>query len=247
MDTQEPTSSSQDTGKSQSFAVPFAVVAAGALVAFAIYSQGPTVGAPSGDNKAGAVAVAGVFGAKEITGEDHVRGNPDAQVKIIEYSDLECPFCKTFHKTMIQVMSEYGNDGKVAWVYRHLPLDQIHAKARKEAEATECAAKLGGNDAFWRYIDKIFEVTPSNDGLDLAKLPQIAQDLGLDRGAFEACLSGGEFAKKIDEQMKDAAAAGAQGTPYSLIITKDGKSIPINGALPYPSVKAMIDQALSTK
>ncbi|MEK7649686.1 MAG: thioredoxin domain-containing protein [Patescibacteria group bacterium] len=246
MDTNE-SSPSQGSGKSQSLSVPFAIVAAGALVAFAIYSQGPAAPAPAGDNNPGAAAVGGAFAAKEVNGDDHLRGNPDAAVKIVEYSDLECPFCKTFHKTMLQVMDEYGNDGRVAWVYRHLPLDQIHPKARKEAEASECAAKLGGNDAFWQYIDKIFEITPANNGLDHALLPQIAQDLGLDRAAFEACLSGGEFAQKISDQMQDAAAAGAQGTPYSVIITKDGKTIPINGALPYPSVKAMIDQALATE
>lgn len=246
MDTQE-TSPSQDTGKSQSLSVPFAIVAAGALVAFAIYSQGPAAPAPAGDTNPGAAAVGGALTAKEISGDDHIRGNPDAPVKIVEFSDLECPFCKSFHQTMLQVMDEYGNDGRVAWVYRHLPLEQIHPKARKEAEASECAAKLGGNDAFWRYTDKIFEITPSNNGLDLAQLPKIAQDLGLDRGAFEACLESGEFAQKISDQMQDAAAAGAQGTPYSLIITKDGKSVPINGALPYQSVKAMIDQALGTQ
>lgn len=244
MDTQE-SSPSQDTAKPQGLAVPLAIVAAGALVAFAIYGQGPAAQVPSLDNNPGAAAVGGALTAKEVSGEDHLRGNPDAQIKIVEFSDLECPFCKTFHQSMLQVMDEYGNDGRVAWVYRHLPLEQIHPKARKEAEASECAAKLGGNDAFWRYIDKVFEITPSNNRLDEAQLPKIAQDLGLDRAAFEACLASGEFAKRIDEHMQDAASAGAQGTPYSLIVTKDGKSIPINGALPYASVKQMIDQALA--
>jgi len=245
MDTQETTPSSGGSGQ-QSLTVPFAIVAAGALVAFAIYSQGPAP-VPTGDQNPGAAVVGGALTAKEISSEDHLRGNPDAPVKIVEFSDLECPFCKNFHQTMLQVMDEYGNDGRVAWVYRHLPLEQIHPKARREAEASECAAKLGGNDAFWRYVDKIFEITPANNGLDLAQLPKIAQDLGLDRGAFEACLESGEFAQKISDQMQDAAAAGAQGTPYSLIITKDGKSVPINGALPYQSVKAMIDQALAAQ
>lgn len=95
---------------------------------------------------------------------EHLRGDPKATVKIVEFSDLECPFCKRFHLTMQQVMEEYS--GKVAWVYRHFPLDSLHSKARKEAEATECAAELAGNDGFWAYIDKLFEITPSNNGLD---------------------------------------------------------------------------------
>src|SRR3989338_2531696 len=100
----------------------------------------------------------------ELTDRDHLRGDPKATVKVVEFSDLECPFCKNFHRTMQQVMSEYS--GQVAWVYRHFPLDSLHSKARKEAEASECAAELGGNDGFWAYVDKLFEITPSNNGLD---------------------------------------------------------------------------------
>src|SRR5207249_6414117 len=81
-------------------------------------------------------------------------------------------------------------DGKVVWVYRHFPIDSLHSKARKEAQASECAAALGGNEAFWAYSDKLFEVTPSNNRLDLAQLPRIAQEIGLDRAQFETCLEG---------------------------------------------------------
>src|SRR3990172_9755410 len=105
---------------------------------------------------------------------DHVFGNRNADVLMIEYSDTECPFCKQFHQTMHQVMDQYGKDGRVAWVYRHSPIDQLHPKARKEAEAMECANELGGNDAFWKYADRLFEVTPSNNGLDATQLPVIA-------------------------------------------------------------------------
>ncbi|MCI0542492.1 thioredoxin domain-containing protein [bacterium] len=97
---------------------------------------------------------------------EHILGNPNAEIFIIEYSDLECPFCKRFHETMKQAMEQYGKDGQVAWVYRHFPLDAIHNKARKEAEATECAGELGGNDMFWKYTNKLMEITPSNNQLD---------------------------------------------------------------------------------
>ena len=110
------------------------------------------------------------FTLDPVTPADHILGNPNAEVFIVEYSDLECPFCKQFHKSMLEIMSEYGAEGKVAWVYRHFPLDQLHSKARKEAEATECATELGGNDAFWEYTNKIFEITPSNNGLNLELL-----------------------------------------------------------------------------
>ncbi len=101
-----------------------------------------------------------------VTEKDHISGNPGAELLIIEYSDPECPFCKKFHETMTQAMNEYGKSGKVAWVYRHFPLDSIHSRARREAEAIECAGELGGNDKFWAYLNKLMEITPSNNQLD---------------------------------------------------------------------------------
>ncbi|MES2223524.1 MAG: thioredoxin domain-containing protein [Patescibacteria group bacterium] len=107
---------------------------------------------------------------KPVTADDHIMGDTNAPVKVVLYSDLECPFCKSFHQTMQQIMaSSYGTNKQVAWVWRNFPLKQLHSKAPKEAEGAECAAELGGNDAFWKFIDKINEVTPSNNKLDEAQ------------------------------------------------------------------------------
>jgi protein-disulfide isomerase len=105
-----------------------------------------------------------------VTAKDHLTGNPNAEIKIVEYSDTECPFSKRFHQTMIDIMKEQGTNGKVAWVYRSFPLDGLHQKARYEAEAVECAFEQGGNAKYWEYLDLLFKVTPSNDGLDSALL-----------------------------------------------------------------------------
>ena len=185
---------------------------------------------------------------KPVNVEDHIRGDASAPVKVVEFSDFECPFCKSFHASMKQVMEDYAKDGKVAWVYRHFPLDQIHSKARKEAQATECAAELGGNKAFWAYADRLFEIAPSNNRLDLALLPKIAQETGLNRAKFETCLigdqNGGKFATHIEANLQDATASGASGTPYSLVIGPKGNIFPINGAQPYEVIKAIITAAL---
>ncbi len=101
---------------------------------------------------------------RPVSESDHILGNIDAKIIIVEYSDLECPFCKVFHSTMHQVVKEYS--GEVAWVYRHFPIVGLHPKAFREAEATECAWEQGGNEVFWKYTDKLFEVTPSNNGLE---------------------------------------------------------------------------------
>jgi protein-disulfide isomerase len=228
------------------FAVPGAIVIAGALIAFAVYSspKSPSVGVTANQGQA---AVASAAKLRPVDGSDHILGNPNADVKIVEYSDTECPFCKRFHTTLKQAMDEYGKDGRVAWVYRHLPLDALHSKARKESEATECVRKLGGNEKFWAYLDSIFEITPSNNGLDESLLPKLAGNIGIDKAAFESCLASGEFASTVSESVIEATKAGAEGTPYTLVIAKNGKQFPINGALPYASVKQTIETALAEK
>lgn len=176
---------------------------------------------------------------------DHIVGSLDAPVKIVEYSDLECPFCKRFHGVMQEVVSVYGN--KVAWIYRHLPIDELHPKARKEAEASECAAELGGNEKFWAYVNRLTEITPGNNGLDPAELPNIAETVGLDRGAFTTCLSSGRMAGKVNKQVEEGNAImnGRPGTPFSILMTPNGDLFPINGAYPIDAVKAFVDQALA--
>lgn len=182
-----------------------------------------------------------------VTEEDHIRGNPNAPVKIVEFSDTECPFCKSFHLTMGQVIREYGVDGQVAWVYRHFPLDQIHQKARKEAEATECAAEIGGNKGFWDYVDRLFEITPSNDRLDLSLLPQIAEEVGLNRSEFVSCLESGRWADEVAADLENAINTGGQGTPWSIVIAPNGKKFSISGAQPYSVIESVIETALKEK
>ncbi|MCH7492570.1 thioredoxin domain-containing protein, partial [Patescibacteria group bacterium] len=145
-------------------------------------------------------------------------------------------------ETMQQIVDDYGD--QVAWVYRHFPLDSLHAKARIEAEATECAADQGGNDAFWAFTDRLFEITPSNDGLNLSQLPEIAGDVGLDVGVFQTCLDSGKFADKVEAQYQDAVTAGGNGTPYSVAISASGETVPISGAQPVSALKSIIDSLL---
>ncbi len=225
---------SQETNK---FLVPVAIVIAGALIAGAIYmgDQKPVVV----NNQQPSLAD---IKFEPVGQQDHFLGSRDAEVVIIEYSDTECPFCKVFHNTMKQVMRDY--EGKVAWVYRQFPIPQLHARAAKEAEATECVAELGGNQAFWTYLDKIFETTNSNDSLDPAQLPILAGEVGIDVVAFNNCLSSGKYTKFIEDQIVAANKVGARGTPYSIIVHTSGEKNAINGAEPIASVKAKIDALL---
>jgi protein-disulfide isomerase len=177
----------------------------------------------------------------DIKSTDHIRGGKDAKVTVIEFSDSECPFCKRFHTTMLEVMKSYGD--KIRWVYKHAPLDSLHANARKEAEAMECAAEIGGNAGFWKFTDRLYEITPSNDGLAASQLPEIAKYAGIDVTKFNTCLSSGKHATAVQTQLNEAQAAGLQGTPYSVVVG-NGQKIPVSGAYPASEMKTIIDSLL---
>lgn len=170
-----------------------------------------------------------------VSDDDHIRGNKNAEVTIIEYSDFECPFCNNFHPTLQQVMDNYGD--KVRWVYRHFPLS-FHPQAQPSANAAECAAEQG---KFWEYADGLF-ANQASLGDDFYK--QLATNVGLNVAKWQDCYSAQKYNAKIETQAQDGAGAGVTGTPGSFIVDKNGNAIPIKGALPYSSVSAAIDQIL---
>ena len=234
-----------------SYLLPASILIAGVLIAGSVIFSTGKQSLESGALTASVLEQAGELGAVvKVSDDDHIRGAKRPKVTIVEFSDLECPFCKRFHGTMKEVLRNYPQD--VAWIYRHLPLPQLHSKAPLEAEASECAWDQGGNDAFWKYVDKVFEVSPTNNGLDLALLPQIAEDIGLNRAEFESCLESGKFTEKVSSHVEQAGRAGGRGTPYSvLIVEKTGKQYAIPGAFPFtdptgkPNMKDLIEAALS--
>lgn len=246
----------EESGKSKKveISIPSAIIIAGIIIAVSIFASnsrglgGYTDGRGLNEGVGEVEPVKPVdINLRDVSGEDHIRGSLDASVKVVVFSDTECPFCKRFHDTMKQVVGKYGQDNKVAWVYRHFPLDSLHRKARKESEALECAKELGGADAFWNYLDRLMEITPSNDGLDVTELPKIAEFIKIDKAKFQTCLDSGKYASKIQKDVDDAVSAGGRGTPYSVIISATGKKYPVDGAFPYDSVVEKIEVALSDK
>jgi protein-disulfide isomerase len=235
---------------------PLAIVIAGALIAGALY-MGQTNGSQLAKNAEDKPLAAQNVEADEsalldkvapITNEDHILGSPDAPVKIIGFSDFECPFCKRFHDTMNQAMNEYGKDGKVAWVFRQLPL-QIHPKnAYTAALASECVVNQKGNEGFWKFADAYFAATLGNDKSDLkVMLPQIYKTLSINQTEIEKCISDKKYDAEIQADMADATATGGRGTPWSIVIAPNGKKFPVSGALPYESLKQIIEMALQEK
>lgn len=175
----------------------------------------------------------------KVTKDDHILGSLSADLILVEYADFECPFCKSFHPTMKQVLEEYGD--KVAWVYRHYPLTDIHTKAQKTAEASECVAEIGGNDAFWKFTDLLFERMPD---VEISQLSSIAGESGVDANVVKNCIDSNKYADKVSQQLKAGSAGGINGTPGTVIITKDDKRELIGGALPFEQVKTQTDSLL---
>jgi protein-disulfide isomerase len=233
---------------SDKITLPLSIIIAGLLIAGGIYLNGRiTKINPTVTQKQQLVSENLLNILRPIDANDHVLGSPKARILVVEYSDTECPYCKNFHSTMLSIMQEYGKDERVAWVYRHYPIAELHSKSFKESEALECAGNLGGNSKFWEYTDKVYEVTNSNDSLDPKELTNIATEVGLSSTAFNTCLDSGEFDPRINFDIKNAKELGISGTPYSVIIdTKANKSYPIEGAYPYDQVKSVIDLILQS-
>lgn len=203
-------------------------------------SLGATAPQPAADDSAKPT----VGKIKPVTDKDHIRGNKDAKVTLVEYSDFECPYCKSFHPTTQEVLKTYGD--KIRLVYRHFPLS-FHANAQKQAEASECIAELGGQDAFWRYVDTLFERTTSNGtGFALEKLGPLAQELGINQTEFQTCLDSNKYEQLVKDQIAEGTLGGVSGTPSTFIIDPKGETQFLVGAQPTESLKTSIDKALSS-
>jgi protein-disulfide isomerase len=177
-------------------------------------------------------------------GRDHIYGDPQAAITIVEYSDFECPFCKRFHATPKELVQAYA--GKVNWVYRHFPLAFHNPGAQKQAEASECANELGGNDAFWKYSDAIYARTQSNGkGFPLTQLAPLATEIGLDGETFRQCLDSGKYTARVQEDLEEGARIGVTGTPASILLNNQtGETRFKGGAQPVAVFKTDIEGML---
>lgn len=176
---------------------------------------------------------------KEVDRHDHILGDRSADIKIVTYSDYECPFCKSFYPTIERVIEYYGDD--VAWVYRHYPLTQIHPAAGYAAKISECVADVEGEDAFWDFTKEVF----SNEGsLSEESILEAVDNTGALESSIDRCMKKTTAEDRVIadmESVSDVVEAGGFGTPYSILVI-DGKPIrEINGAQPYQVVRSIIE------
>lgn len=160
------------------------------------------------------------------------KGPADARVTIIEFSDFECPFCSRALPVIQTVLDRYPDD--VRLVYRHLPLERIHKRARKAAEASLCADEQG---KFWAYHDLLFANSRAMSDEDLK---QYAQDTDLDVAAWSQCLEEGKMSARVDADLAAGQAVGISGTPAFVV-----NGVLLSGARPVEEFVEVIDTELA--
>jgi len=229
------------------FGTPIAILIAGVFIGAGLYFSGTGGAQNSGDIQAPNTPPANSTDkVNKVTEKDHIKGDPNAPIKIVEFSDFDCPFCARFHNVMNEVVKD--NDD-VAWVYRQFPLQSLHPTAPLVALASECAADLGGNDAFWQFADKYIAFRSTNDkGVsDEELIKRAIAETKVDKTDFEACLKSDRLKADVQEDIDNAIATGGRGTPWSIVISPNGKTYPINGALPKEAVEQIINLARKDK
>jgi len=179
---------------------------------------------------------------------DPIRGDPNAPITIIEFSDFQCPFCARFHvQTLPLLLEEYIDTGKVNLVYRDFPIQSIHPNALPAAVAAECANEQG---KYWEYHDTLFEKQSAWSRLDsntvVSTFSQYATDVGLEQQQFDSCLGSGKYLEEVQGDLSDGRDYDITGTPGFFIGNNQIGFVKINGAQPFDSFQRIIDAQLDT-
>ena len=169
-----------------------------------------------------------------VTSGEHLFGSPTAPIKLVEYSDFQCPYCRLVYPTLKRLVEE--SNGQIAWVHRNFPLESIHPEARPAALAAECIAEELGNDAFWKFANAIYT---DQSKMSSKYYAELAAQFGASPSTFATCVSTEKHAAKIDGEALDAQKNGGEGTPFTVVVGKDIQ-VPISGALPYAQFVSVI-------
>lgn len=228
---------------SNSLTLPIAIIVGFAFIAIAIYFGG--IGkSPAVVTSEPATVVAATTGTvRPIDSTDYIRGNPNAPIMLIEYSDYDCPFCKQYHDTLTQVINEYGVTGQVGWVYRQFPIAQLHPNAPKISQAALCVGELGGTSAFWKFSDSVFFGRKFDSFTSVTKLDKYATEAGITLTDYQSCMSSGRHSDVIEAEIRDAFAAGVRGTPHTVLVFGNEQAV-LDGALTYNALKGIINNLI---
>lgn len=187
-------------------------------------SSGSDAGATSGRERVAEVEV----------GDSPVKGDANAKVTIVEFSDYQCPFCgRFFQDTLPSIKKEYIETGKAKLVYKDFPLS-FHENAQKAAEAARCA---GEQSKYWEMHDKLFG---NQESLGESNYKKWAREIGLNGEKFDDCLSTGKHAQEVKDDASYGAQLGVSGTPAFYINGRE-----LVGAQPFSAFKKIIDEELA--
>jgi len=172
-------------------------------------------------------------------GDAPAKGDPNAPVVIIEYSEYQCPYCQRYvDETLTQITAKYVETGKVYYAFKDFPLD-FHPNARPAAQAAHCA---GEQEAYWEMHDLLFakRAVWSDQGNAKESFVTYAGSLGLDETAFSQCLDSGRYNEIIDANIQEGARFGVRGTPAFFVNVHF-----ISGAQPFAVFEAAIEAELA--
>ena len=219
--------------------MPVSILIAGLLVGGGLYLAGSNNSTVSDTKKSFEVVEPQQEEAApaKVVESEHILGDFEkAEIFIVEYSDTQCPFCKRYNDESFSILKEkYGNDDRVAFVYRNFPLGHLHPTAATEAVGLECAAELGGSDKFFEMKKRVFALTKTNNknATEVVNaLPEIAEKIGLNKADFITCQSDPKMEAKVKASFEEAIAGGVKGTPTVLVQMKDGVSVNIPASAP---------------
>ena len=179
--------------------------------------------------------------------DDPIKGNPDAPITIVEFSDFQCPFCARFHESTLPLLEQnYISTGKVNFVYRDFPIQSIHPNAIPAALAAECADE---QEKFWEMHDMIFESQKAWQDLQISQsanlFKQYVSEIGLDEDQFASCLDSGKYLEEIRNDLNDGRTYGVTGTPGFFVGNEKIGFTKLIGAQPFSSFQRVIDEQLS--
>ena len=234
--------------ENKSYAVPVVVAVAIIIIVSAIFFYKPSINA---DSQVAALVESlnpllqpaediSLDSFRELDNSDKIWGDSNAPIKLVIYSDLECPACAWFHG-QLKDLSDYVDEGTIAVAFRHLPLESIHLNAKSLAIAAECADSIGGNEKFWQFIDFIFSAN-EKDSVNL--INDAAKVVGLETTKIEGCLIKEEALAVVTSHSLEAVTLGAQGTPFMILSGPNGLRLPIFGGRETNNLKAAIDLIL---
>ncbi len=198
-------------------------------------------------NTAPSAATAPTQPAQPVTvplGDEPAKGDPNAPITIVEYSDYQCPFCLRHFNNTMPLLQQYIDAGQMRYVFKDFPIHSLHPQAQKAHEAARCARELGGNDAYWTMHDLLFSNQDSWARASLSEhvsvLKGLAGEAGLPQAEFDACLDSGKYYDAVNAEVDEGAQLGVRGTPTFFI---NGQIM--SGAQPFSVFQQVIEPLLN--